>query len=213
MSGFANHEKDLFNIIQDNYGTKNVRRLKNKQIVVDKDEHKLSLVVDGKVLKEYKIGLSGENVGDKYFQGDGRTPEGEFYFAYTGRGNYGLSFKFSYPSIKHAKRGLKYGIITEGEYKRIIRANKSCKMPPQNTNLGSWVVIHGGGNEDDWTAGCVALDDGESHEIKKFIVTGCSERATRLVIKDTVEKPPDFERSKFKDKDKMKAYFDRIDDI
>jgi L,D-peptidoglycan transpeptidase YkuD (ErfK/YbiS/YcfS/YnhG family) len=38
-------------------------------------------------------------------------------------------------------------------------------MPAQNTKLGGEIYIHGGGTYEDWTWGCVALENKEIKEI------------------------------------------------
>src|SRR5512141_1994564 len=51
----------------------------NYRILVRKAERKLELSKDGKLLKTYKVVLGTSPLGDKSVEGDGKTPEGEFY--------------------------------------------------------------------------------------------------------------------------------------
>ncbi|MCG6553470.1 MAG: L,D-transpeptidase family protein [Candidatus Magnetominusculus sp. LBB02] len=68
------------------------------------------------------------------------------------------SLQLSYPNAFDAWDALRYGVISIREYNRIISAALNMKMPPQDTKMGSLIMIHGGGS-DDWTAGCIALED------------------------------------------------------
>ena len=53
--------------------------MKNPRIVVKKAERKLEVFDGEKLVKTYRVGLGFAPVGDKEKQGDGKTPEGEFY--------------------------------------------------------------------------------------------------------------------------------------
>ncbi|NOT60708.1 MAG: L,D-transpeptidase, partial [Acidobacteria bacterium] len=44
-------------------------------------------------------------------------------------------------------------------------AIRAQTKPPQNTELGGDIFIHGSGKQGDWTWGCVALDDTEIKEL------------------------------------------------
>ena len=55
-------------------------------------------------------------------------------------------------------------MITQKQYKQIVRASKSGTTPSQRTKLGSYIMIHGNGSEadqvpQDWTWGCMALSN------------------------------------------------------
>lgn len=136
--------------------------LKEPRLVVKKKDRKL-IVYDGeKRIRTYKIALGFTPVGDKEVEGDGKTPEGNFYiFTKNAESKFYLSLGVSYPSTDDAVRGLKEGIISKEEHDAIVEAIKEKKMPPQNTKLGGEIYIHGGGRLVDWTAGCMALPNEE----------------------------------------------------
>ncbi|MBF0459186.1 MAG: L,D-transpeptidase family protein [Nitrospirae bacterium] len=100
--------------------------------------------------------------------GDRKTPEGVYFIAEINPvSRFGLdpktsaalpSLHLSYPNSFDAWDGLRYGIISLKDYNRITSAIARMKMPPQDTPMGNLIMIHGGGN-DDWTAGCIALED------------------------------------------------------
>jgi hypothetical protein len=105
--------------------------LKTPRIVVYKSERKLELYSDQELLRTYKVGLGFNPVVDKVREGDGATPEGEFYvFVKNNRSAYYLSLGISYPNVEDAERGLRDNLITRTEYDAIMDAIKKKKAPP-----------------------------------------------------------------------------------
>ena len=49
------------------------------RIIVRKGERKLELYSDQKLLRTYRVGLGFSPLSDKKREGDGATPEGDFY--------------------------------------------------------------------------------------------------------------------------------------
>jgi murein L,D-transpeptidase YafK len=137
------------------------------RLVVKKSERKLYLYNDNqKLLKTYKIALGFAPVGTKTKQGDGATPEGEYYLTHKNpRSNYYLSLGISYPNIKDAASGLQRKLISQAQHDAIVAAINAQAKPPQNTKLGGDIFIHGGGNTNDWTLGCVALENADIKEL------------------------------------------------
>jgi murein L,D-transpeptidase YafK len=151
--------------------------LTNPMIVVKKKERKLYVYEGDKIVKTYNVGLGFAPEGDKEKQGDGKTPEGEFYiFTRNPKSSYYLSLGVSYPSIEDAKRGLEQKLITRKEHDSIVRAIKNKQTPPQKTRLGGEIYIHGNGSATDWTWGCVALDDAQMKELFDAIPVGTNVR-------------------------------------
>ncbi|OYX44575.1 MAG: hypothetical protein B7Z02_04515 [Rhodobacterales bacterium 32-67-9] len=130
------------------------------RIIIYKGERKMHLVNGTKALKTYKIGLGGNPVGDKQFEGDGKTPEG--YYRIDRRNpnsTYHLSLGISYPNEQD-----------------VAEAKALGKEP------GGDIFIHGRarknkGRGKDWTAGCIAVKDNEMEEIYAMVGTG-----TEIVI-------------------------------
>ena len=52
------------------------------QVQVHKADRKMYLFHNEKVLKAYDIGLGFAPVGHKQFEGDGKTPEGQYFISY-----------------------------------------------------------------------------------------------------------------------------------
>ena len=148
-------------------------RIENPRLIVTKNERKLEIFDGEKLVKTYQIVLGFAPESDKEIEGDGKTPLGEFYvFTKNDKSKFYLSLGLSYPSIDDAKRGLRENLISQNEYDAIVSAINENKMPPQNTKLGGEIYIHGGGTENDWTHGCVALENEEMQEIFDFVHIG-----------------------------------------
>ena len=141
-------------------------KLENPHIVIKKRERKLEVFDGEKLVKTYKTGLGFAPEGDKETEGDGKTPEGNFYvFTKNANSKFYLSLGISYPSIEDAKRGLEQNLISVAEHDAIVAAIKNQRTPLQNTKLGGEIYIHGNGSATDWTLGCVALSNSDMKEL------------------------------------------------
>ena len=100
--------------------------MKNLRVVIEKKSRLLQIYDGENLIKTYKIALGFAPEADKEIEGDGKTPEGEFYiFTKNDKSKFYLSLGVSYPNIEDAKRGLKDKIITQEEHDAIIKANQS----------------------------------------------------------------------------------------
>lgn len=127
------------------------------RIEVHKAARKLHLVGETRVLREYDIRLGGQPVGPKRFQGDKRTPEGNYRI--NGRNPQSAfyrSLQVSYPSRLDVSFAARRG-----------------------KNPGGDIFLHGQPNGirrtilSDWTRGCVALSNEDMDELWKIIPVGC----------------------------------------
>lgn len=128
------------------------------KVVVVKSERKLYLIKDGEPFRTYKIALGMRPEGDKKYEGDLRTPEGD-YFLDTRNPNsdYFLSIHVSYPS-----------------YQDVREARAKGRDP------GGAIMIHGQPNvptrsetyyrTQDWTNGCIAVSNSAMIDI--WLMTG-----------------------------------------
>ncbi|MFN0119503.1 MAG: murein L,D-transpeptidase family protein [Blastocatellia bacterium] len=122
------------------------------------------------LLKTYPVALGPSPLGTRKQQGDGATPEGDYYITHRNpRSNYHLSLGISYPGIPDADAGLRAGLITKQQHQAITSAIHAQTKPPQNTALGGDIFIHGGGVGRDWTLGCVALENDFIRELFETI--------------------------------------------
>ena len=147
--------------------------IKNPRIVVYKKARKLELYSDKTLVRTYRVGLGFNPVTDKAREGDGATPEGDFYvFVKNNKSAYYLSLGVSYPNVEDAERGLRDGLINKTEYNTIVEANRNRTTPPQYTKLGGLIYIHGNGAKSDWTWGCVALENEQMKELFDAVSIG-----------------------------------------
>jgi murein L,D-transpeptidase YafK len=147
--------------------------LAEPRIEVSKSKRELVLYSNDKVIRIYRVGLGSNPKDDKRTQGDGCTPEGEFYVCSKNpNSSYYLSLGLSYPNEEDAERGLRDKLISETQRDQIVRSIRGRSCPPWNTRLGGEVFIHGNGSATDWTLGCVALDNPNMKELFDVIPKG-----------------------------------------
>ena len=147
--------------------------LSKPHIVVQKSKRQLLLYASGQIVRTYPIALGLCPIPNKVHEGDRCTPEGLFYITQkNAHSKFHRSLGLSYPNAAAAERGLRDGLITKRQYHQIKKALKEGRSPPQDTPLGSYILIHGGGSQQDWTWGCVALDDRDIRELFKVIPIG-----------------------------------------
>jgi murein L,D-transpeptidase YafK len=157
-------------------------------IFVDKSERQM-VVQDGRGYREtFRVALGPHPEGDKELEGDGRTPEGDFYVCHKVRHNRFHRFLgLSYPAPDDATRGQALGLLQPIELRSILRAFRRREMPPWRTALGGGVGIHGYGRRRleatqhaagaDWTDGCIAVSNDEIERVYAHVRVG-----TRVVI-------------------------------
>jgi murein L,D-transpeptidase YafK len=152
--------------------------LKSPKIVIKKAKKRLFLYSEDKLLRTYPVKIGFNPVGDKIRQGDKRTPEGSYYICMKNpRSKYYLSLGLSYPGIQDAERALEQKLISKNDHDRIIERISKKSIPPWDTPLGGEIFIHGGGENWDWTYGCVMLCNKDIEELFKVVALG-----TQVVI-------------------------------
>jgi murein L,D-transpeptidase YafK len=148
-------------------------QISNPTIYVLKAKRRVYLLQGKTLVREYPCALGPHPKGDKFFRGDGRTPEGKFEICYKNPCSpYHKSMAISYPTIQDAKNALAHRIISFSQYCSIKRADDAQRLPPSDTALGGQVFIHGGGCHPDWTLGCVAIDNQDIDELFKVARVG-----------------------------------------
>jgi len=125
------------------------------RIFVYKEQRKMLLMHNSKILKTYKFDLGFAPVGDKEIEGDGKTPEGNYFINRRNpNSSYHLSLGISYPNASDRAHARSLG-----------------KSP------GGDIFIHGRGPriknpENDWTWGCIAVKDREIETIYAMVKNG-----------------------------------------
>lgn len=153
--------------------------LSQGRIIVWKSQRRLELWNGDALVKSFPVALGSQPLGHKQKQGDGKTPEGEFFICTRNATSsaFHVFLGLSYPALPDAKRAVNNKSITWQEYRVIQQRLASRSAPLWRTRLGGWVGIHGGSGgkfaarkskergAKDWTAGCIALTDRQIEEI------------------------------------------------
>jgi len=145
----------------------------NPKIYVLKEERRLWLIQDNTLVREFHVALGPNPKGDKYFRGDGRTPEGAYFVcSKNSSSQFYKSLGINYPNPRNAQNALSCGMISNNDYCLIKQANDSMRLPPSNTALGGQIFIHGGGCQKDWTLGCIAVQNSAIDELFSVVRIG-----------------------------------------
>jgi len=146
--------------------------LASPRVLVEKSAHRLTVYDGQRPVKCYRVAVGGGK-GDKVREGDRCTPEGEFIVCVKNpQSSFTRALGLNYPNIEDARRGLRDGLITPAQHDAIVAAARAGRRPPWDTPLGGEIMIHGAGQGRDWTAGCIALDDGEIVELYEALPVG-----------------------------------------
>jgi len=130
------------------------------RLVVKKSQRLLEMWRGDSLVDSFPIGLGWAPEGHKQAEGDGRTPEGEYYVCVkNANSSFYLSLGISYPNKADAAAALADGRIDQATHDAIARAIDAGRKPDWYTPLGGEIMIHGCGGSSDWTAGCVAVDN------------------------------------------------------
>lgn len=131
---------------------------------VDKSDRRFDVRVNDSVLKTYPCVLGEKPVGDKFHQGDRKTPEGTFTFR---------------SKRKHASwHAFIWVDYPNAESYRRFKERKARGLIPAGRDIGGEIGIHGvpDGMDhwieagEDWTWGCIALKNTDVDEIYPYII-------------------------------------------
>lgn len=130
------------------------------QVVVRKGDRRLLLMSGDDILRSYRISLGDRPQGHKLWEGDERTPEGEYTLDWRNPySDYYKSIHISYPNKQDLEKARAWGLDPGGE-----------------------IMIHGLPNEVgdmafayqglDWTDGCIAVTNEAMDEIWTLVSDG-----------------------------------------
>nr|WP_082877691.1 MULTISPECIES: L,D-transpeptidase [Methylomonas] len=130
------------------------------------------------VLENIAIGRNG--AGEKSHRGDDVTPLGNYRIGWINdKSAFRKFFGLTYPNVEHADHALKQGKIDLDTYEAIARAHSYGQVPPQNTDLGGQIGIHGLGSGSlsihrsmNWTHGCIALTNDQIDQLSQWVEKG-----------------------------------------
>lgn len=137
------------------------RRTGGKAIVVLKDNRRLDLYDDGRLVRSYPADMGYRSFNDKLLSGDAATPEGRYRIVGKrgpGSATYYRALDLDYPNAED-----------RAEFARLKRAGKISR----SARLGGSIQIHGeGGRGRDWTRGCVAVTNTAMDDLFRRVDTG-----------------------------------------
>ncbi|MGY6275989.1 L,D-transpeptidase family protein [Methylomonas sp. MgM2] len=130
------------------------------------------------VLDHVVIGRKG--AGTKQHRGDNITPLGNYRIGWINqKSSFRKFFGLTYPNREHAEKALLRGAIDRKTYDDIVWAEYVGQVPPQNTDLGGQIGIHGLGSGSlsvhevfDWTHGCIALTNDQIDRLSQYVEKG-----------------------------------------
>ncbi len=160
------------------------------QLLISKKNNELVVERSGQVVKKYHIASGKGGKGTKRLRGDSKTPLGMYRVAsFKESSRFHFFIQLDYPNLIDAWYGYKNKVIDANNFKRIASAYKKREAPPQDTELGGFIGIHGLGITNDeklnihesfnWTQGCIALTNEEINDLKKFVTIG-----TAVIIRE-----------------------------
>ncbi len=125
------------------------------RVGVFKKSRKMYLLSSKQLIQAYDIDLGWAPVGDKKYEGDGKTPEGHY-----------LIDRRNPQSRFHLSLGIDYPRSQD-----VAEAKALGKSP------GGDIFIHGEGEPDeelgpDWTWGCIAVTNDEMEQVYSMVRTG-----------------------------------------
>jgi L,D-peptidoglycan transpeptidase YkuD (ErfK/YbiS/YcfS/YnhG family) len=128
-------------------------------VIIDKSAHKTYLVQAGNLAHTYNCELGYNSAHQKLFAGDGATPEGKYQVSIAkSNSKYYKALLINYPNAQDKKR---------------FQENKRKGIISSHTRIGGLIEIHGGGGRnEDWTEGCVALTNKEMDHIMQYVTVG-----------------------------------------
>ena len=162
---FAN-DRDIFllkPVVKKLYmpATSKAEKFQITQVIVEKAARKLFLMGGSTTLREYRIALGKNPLGQKQQEGDSRTPEGDYILDWRNPASrFFRSLHVSYPTPEQLRTAKRSGIDPGGEI--MIHGQPS-----------SWVErIHLGFDQFDWTDGCIAVENQDMLEIWSMVADG-----------------------------------------
>lgn len=130
------------------------------RVIVTKTERRLYLLRDGEILHSYRVALGRVPKGTKIYQGDGRTPEGDYTLTEFNAGSrFYRSIRVSYPNEQDRARARALGQTVGGDVMLHGLAPERRAYGPEHWRFN-------------WTNGCIAVTDEEIDEIWQRVAVG-----------------------------------------
>ena len=126
------------------------------KVIIKKSTRMLYLSNQGEIYRKYHITLGQVPIGAKAFEGDMKTPEGQYKLDWRQLSSkYNRSIHISYPSKKEKKNAKKLGLSAGGMI-MIHGTPNNWDLSP----IGDWMPMLL-----DWTEGCIAMSNDDMEEV------------------------------------------------
>lgn len=149
-------------------------------LVAHKSARRLIFFAHGEAQGCWPMGLGFDPRGHKQHEGDGRTPEGWYRTSDKPWSDFPGAIAVHYPNRDDATTAWRAGRLPPPILDQVLDSLAGDLLPPQHTPLGGEILIHGGGSEQDWTLGCMALADEDLAQLRAIMPT--DQRASLLVL-------------------------------
>lgn len=124
-------------------------------ILIDKKHYVLEIRSGPHLIRSYPISLGRNPVRRKLFRDNLSTPEGEYHVAYTNlNSSFYKSLMLDYPNSVDRQR-----------YDSALQAGTVLEEEGRPVGIGGDIAIHGGGLGNNWTWGCIAVENDVMDEI------------------------------------------------
>lgn len=129
-------------------------------VLVKKSSRQLLLLRDGEPVRQYRISLGDNPVGHKLYEGDRRTPEGQYVLDWRNHDSrFYKSIHISYPSPRDRELAEAWGLSPGGSIMIHGLPNEAGDMAFAYEGL-------------DWTEGCIAVSNEAMDEIWQLVSDG-----------------------------------------
>ena len=130
------------------------------KVLVRKSERRLYLMDDQEVVRSYRISLGENPEGHKLYEGDERTPEGDYQLDWRNAGSdFYKSIHISYPNERDKELAQAWGLDPGG----------SIMIHGLPNDVGDMAFAYTGL---DWTNGCIAVSNEAMDEIWQLVQNG-----------------------------------------
>lgn len=138
----------------------NLERFDVSEVLVRKSERQLYLLDGEDVVRSYRISLGDNPEGHKLYEGDERTPEGEYVLDWRNhQSDFYKSIHISYPSPRDRELAEAWGLDPGGSIMIHGLPNEAGDMAFAYVGL-------------DWTDGCIAVTNEAMDEIWQLVSNG-----------------------------------------
>jgi murein L,D-transpeptidase YafK len=135
-------------------------------IIIDKSDYEMQVYDDTGWLATYPVVFGSKDLADKMYEGDKRTPEGEYTITIKKTNKqWGLELLLDYPNQKNIEN---------------FNQRKAQGKIPKGKKIGNGIAIHGTrpgsewtvDNYINWTDGCISVKYSEMKELYDLIPQG-----------------------------------------